>query len=225
MTSKWVDRTVGRVCVFGSALLMTILTASTLAVTAWAGGVSTTVSDLVGDTVEISGPGSTPAYLDIVGASVTRTDGGFEFSTDLAVAVPEKPLLAHGAREYWWAWWLDTDLTTFPTGFPRTPGMHVAPEFALWVAWNGDQFTAFIVDRRPTLTGGESVITPVGFSVNDARVSAFVDAEIIDDPASFAFRAGTRTYRGLPGTEGYVNSDGAPNAAPGTAAYFVAWPS
>ena len=58
------------------------------------------------------------------------------------------------------------------------------------------QSTAFIVDRRPTLTGGEPVFTPIGFSFND-------QAE----------------------TEAFLNVDGAPNADPDTAGYFVAWPS
>lgn len=198
--------------------------ATALAVPASAAGSSSSVSDPVGDTLEISGPGSTPAYLDIVRGAVTKKGKSFEFSVDLAAPVGQ-PLLVNGVMQYAWLWGLDTDPTTFPTGYPRAPGIPTSPEFALWVAWDGVRFTAFIVDRRPTLTGGESVFTPVGFSVNDAQVSAFVDARVIDDPASFGFRVSTRASKGPPGTEGFLYPDGAPNADPGTPGYFVAWPS
>lgn len=207
------------------AILM-ILAATALAAPASANGSSSTVSDPAGDTLKIS-PGNTPtpAYLDIIGVAVTRHGGSFEFSMDLAAPVPSQPLLVNGVNQYAWFWALDTDPTTFPTGYPRVPGWGTPGEFALWVAWDGVQFTASIVDRRPTLTGGDSVFTPVGFSLNAAHISAFVDAAIIDDPASFGFRANIRAYQGLPGTEGFSDVDGAPNTAPGTPGYFVAWPS
>ena len=134
-------------------------------------------------------------------------------------------MLVNGVNQYAWFWFLNTDPTTFPSGYPRTPASFTAPEFALWVAWDGVQFTASIVDRRPTLTGGDSVFTPVGFSLNAAHTSAFVDAETIDDPASFGFRSNTRAYQGLPGTEAFTDPDGAPSTPPGTPGYFVAWPS
>ena len=203
-----------------------VVAALALAAPASANGSSSTVSDPTGDTLKIR-PGSTPApaYLDIIRVAVRRQGGSFEFSMDLAAPVPSQPLLVNGVNQYAWFWFLDTDPTTFPTGYPRVPGFGTAPEFALWVAWDGVQFTASIVDRRPTLTGGDSVFTPVRFSLNAAHVSAFVDAGTIDDPASFGFRGQTRAYYGLPGTEGFSNPDGAPNADPGTPGYFVAWPS
>lgn len=84
-----------------------------------------------------------------------------------------RPVLVNGVNQYAWFWFLNTDPTTFPSGYPRVPGFGTAPEFALWVAWDGVQFTASIVDRRPTLTGGDSVFTPVGFSLNAAHISAY----------------------------------------------------
>jgi hypothetical protein len=207
------------------AILM-ILAATALAAPASANGSTSTISDPAGDTLKIS-PGNTPtpAYLDIIGVAVTRQRGSFEFSMDLAAPVPSQPLLVNGVNQYAWFWFLDTNPTTFPTGYPRVPGFGTAPEFALWVAWDGVQFTASIVDRRPTLTGGDSVFTPVGFSLNAAHVSAFVEAGIIDEPASFGFRGHTRAYQGLPGTEGFSDPDRAPNTDPGTPGYFVGWPS
>jgi hypothetical protein len=186
---------------------------------------SSTVSDPVGDTARISGNVSAPAYLDIVEVPVTKQGGVFEFSMDLAAPVPNEPLLVSGAKQWVWEWLLDTDPTTFPTGYPRVPQLHSHPEFALIVEWDQGPFTAFIVDRRPTLTGGEPVFTPIEFSVNDEHVSVFVEAEIIDDPVSFGFRGVTRAWRGPAETEAFVNVDGAPNAAPDSPGYFVAWPS
>jgi hypothetical protein len=205
-------------------LAVLAVSATALAAPASASSSSSSVSDPVGDALEFNSLGSAPAYLDIVKGAVTKHGRSFEFSMNLAAPVSEPPL-ANGVMQYSWFWFLDTDPTTFPTGYPRVPGIPTAPEFALWVAWDGVQFTASIVDRRPTLTGGESVFTPVGFSVNDAQVSAFVDAGIIGDPARLGFRVHTRAYIGPPGTEAFVDPDRAPNTAPGTPGYFVAWPS
>lgn len=214
-------RLIGIVSALALAMVLPLV-----AMPASANGSTSTISDPAGDTLKIS-PGNmpTPAYLDIIGVAVTRHGGSFEFSMDLAAPVPSQPLVVNGVNQYAWFWVLDTDPTIFPTGYPRVPGWGTAGEFALWVAWDGVQFTASIVDRRPTLTGGDSVFTPVGFSLKAAHVSAFVDAETIDDPASFGFRANTRAYQGLPGTEGFSDLDGAPSTAPGTPGYFVAWPS
>ena len=68
-------------------------------------------------------------------------------------------------KVYEWFWPLDTNAATFPFGFPRAPGLAFSPEFFLAVARDGIEYTAFLVDRRPTLSGGVHVITPVVFSV------------------------------------------------------------
>jgi hypothetical protein len=221
MDDPWPRRLIGIVLALALAMVLPLV-----AMPASANGSSSTISDQAGDALKISpGNAPTPAYLDIIGVSVARHGSSFEFSVDLAAPVPSQPLLVDGVNQYAWFWFLNTDPTTFPSGYPRVPGFGTAPEFALWVAWDGVQFTASIVDRRPTLRGGDSVFTPVGFSLNAAHVSAFVDAGTIGDPGSFGFRAQTRAYQGLPGTEGFSDPDGAPNTAPGTPGYFVAWPS
>jgi hypothetical protein len=185
-----------------------------------AGGSTTTVFDPVGDTGPISGPGSTPAFLDMLRVTVTKQAGRFEFSMMLAAPVPAQPVLPPKVKEIWWMWALDTDPTTFPFGFPRAPGQSFPPEFAIALSWNGTQFTAFRVDRRPTLSGGESLVTAVAFEVTDSKVTTFVDAATIEDPASFRFSALTRAWKGGPGTEGFVFTDYTGN--PGT---FHPWPS
>jgi hypothetical protein len=180
----------------------------------------TAVSDPVGDTVEISGPGSTAAYHDIVEVTITRTAEALDFSMDLAAPVPDRPPLLPQVKQLWWQWSIDSDPATFPAGFPRAPGLAFPPEFAVVVAWDGVQFTAYVIDRRPLLTGGEPVITPIGFSLNGTKVLAFVDTAVLGDPASFVFTGQTKAFKASPGTEGFLFTDYVPKI--GT---WVPWPS
>ena len=167
--------------------------------------------DPVGDALDISGPGTTPPYLDIVGAAVTKQSGRFRFSLDLSAPLPSSPQLISGVSKLWWFWVLDTDPSTFPTGFPRAPGVAVPPEFTVVLQWDGVKYTAFVVDRRPTLTGGEPVLTPLEFSIRRAQVALFVDAAVLDNPANFGFRTYTRAWRSHPGTDGTDELDQAPD--------------
>jgi hypothetical protein len=178
------------------------------------------LTDVVGDSADISGPRSTPAYLDIVSVSVGKHGGRFEFSTTVAAAVPDRPVLPSGVKEAWWFWPLDTDPTTFPFGFPRGPGLAFPPELLLAVTWNGQAFRAFVVDRRPTLMGGEHITTPVPFQIRDATVTSFLDASIAGDPARFGTLGYTRVWFGPPGTEGFEFTD-----VTGTPGVFATWPA
>ena len=206
-------RPVARAIAMGTVLVLAMAAPA-------AAGSTSTVVDPLGDTGEISGAGSTPAFLDMVSVTVTKHGGRFEFSMAVAAPVPAQPVLPPQVKETWWMWALDTDPTTFPSGFPRAPGQSFPPEFAVAVSWNGSQFTAFVVDRRPTLSGGESLITAVPFEVRGVSVTAFVDAATIEDPASFQFSALTRTWKGGSGTEGFTFTDY--TGTPGT---FHPWPS
>jgi hypothetical protein len=185
-----------------------------------AGGSIATVPDPVGDTAAISGPGSTPPFLDMVSITVAKHAGRFEFSMAVAAPVPALPVLPPKVKEIWWMWALDTDPTTFPFGFPRAPGQSFPPEFAVAVSWDGTRFTAFVVDRRPTLSGGESQTTAVAFEVRDTTVTTFVDPSTIEDPAGFRFSALTRAWKGGAGTEGFTFTDYA-----GIQGTFHPWPS
>jgi hypothetical protein len=207
-------RTLGHAVALGTVMVLVVAAPA-------AGGSAATFTDPVGDTVEIAGPGSTPAYLDIVGVTVTKQAGTFEFSMDLAVVVPDEPVQPPQVKETWWFWGLDTDPTTFPFGFPRGPGLAFAPEFALATVWDGIEYSAFVVDRRPTLTGGAPVLTPIAFKIDGANISAFLDAATIDDSATFGFVPATRVWKGPPGTEGHEFTDRVMNTTGG----FLRWPS
>jgi hypothetical protein len=183
-----------------------------------AGAQGAVVVDPIGDAVAI-GSVSAPAYQDMVMVTVDKQAGRFEFSTTLAGPIPTRPVMPARVKELWWLWALDINPATFPTGYPRGPGLALAPEFLLAVAWDGIEYRAFVVDRRPTLIGGEHIIVPVAFQITDTRVTAFVGASTLDDPASFRFSAATREWMGPPGTEAFVFTDY--TGTPGT---FHPWP-
>jgi hypothetical protein len=185
-----------------------------------AGRSTATVLDPLGDTARIDGAGSTPGFLDIASVSITKQGSGFGFSMTLAAPVPGRPVLPNQVKEIWWMWALDTDPTTFPSGFPRAPGQAFPPEFAVVLSWDGTDFTAFVVDRRATLSGGEPVLTPIAFAVGGSTVTASLPSAVVDDPATFSFSALTRAWKGGSGTEGFTFTDYL--GTPGT---FHPWPS
>lgn len=205
--------------VFGRAIALGTVIVLVAASPAAGGGSAITILDPVGDTAPI-GASSAPAFLDIVSLTVDKKGKSFEFTTTLAAPVPVEPVMPPQVKELWWFWPINTDPATSPFGFPRGPGLAFPPEFLLAVAWDGVQFSAFVVDRRPTLAGGVHVVTPVAFVVTDAKVSAFVDAATLDDPASFGTGGYTRAWFGPPGTEGFTFTDVA-----GIPGVFHPWPA
>jgi hypothetical protein len=206
-------RVFGRAIAIGTVMVLVVAGPA-------ASGSATTVTDPVGDTADVAGPGSTPASMDIVTVAITKQAGRFEFSLTLAAPIPDRPVLPPQVKESWWFWPIDTDPDTYPFGFPRGPGLAFPPEFLLAVAWDGVGYGAFVVDRRPTLSAGAHVLTPVAFKVKDAKVSAFVEVATLGDPASFGFSGYTRAWFGPPGTEGFTFTDVA-----GTPGVFHPWPS
>jgi len=142
---------------------------------------SSVVQDPVGD--------AAPPYMDIHNVKITeqRGSGRLYLLMQLASRVPKQP---SDPSWLFWSWYLDTDKTTSPSG-----GI---AEFTVHVRWDGTTFSAFLVDRRPLLTGGNLIITPVPFSVNGATVKAFVDLSAIGHPSSFDWFAGTKVQPGIP---------------------------
>jgi hypothetical protein len=150
---------------------------------------ATTVSitDPAGD-VTHKGPG----YLDVVGASVTKQGPTLVFGKELAAPIPQD--IGHitpGNDELWWAWGIDTDPNTAPQGFPGPNGASFLGEFGLWVSWDGTSFSGNLVDRRPLLTGGAAVITPVPFSVTGNQVSMTVRTSDLGNATSFMWNSPT----------------------------------
>ena len=146
--------------------------------------VVSTILDPVGDTKF-----NAPAFQDVVVGQMTKTaNGDFHLLMEMAGPVPVNPPMPHPARsEIWWAWGFNLDPTTSPRGWPAT-GVGLPGEFVVIVSWDGSEFAGTAVDRRPLLTGGEAIFTPVQFSINGAIVEAVLPYELIGDvPPSFVW--------------------------------------
>ncbi len=155
------------------------------------------VVDAVGDVKK-----KTPAWLDIVSASITRKDGRFVFEAQLAAQIPPEPaldpLVPKQIDHLGIAYALDTDSTTAPVGYPFGQNSPNVFEFFLGVFWNptgsfamGTGFVGLLFDRRPLLTGGQATITAIPINIQGNRVSIVLDAAALDDPATFAWAAFT----------------------------------
>jgi hypothetical protein len=127
-----------------------------------------------------------PAYLDMVRAEATKQGENFEFRTVVAEPIPlALPHLPPGNNQIWWVWGLDTDPATAPKGTPNAPGIPIDVEFALRVSWDGNALSGALIDRRPLLTGGEAVFTPLPFTITSNQISMSVPASAIGNPTSF----------------------------------------
>ena len=108
---------------------------------------------------------------------------------EMAGTVPANPPLPpQGRSEIWWAWGFGFDPTTFPAGwpYPARIGAGLPGEFVVIVSWDGSEFAGTAVDRRPLLTGGEAIFTPVTFSINGKILEADLPYALIGDvPPSF----------------------------------------
>jgi hypothetical protein len=144
-----------------------------------------TVLDPVGDT-----KCNAPAFQDVVLGRMTKTAGGdFHLLMEMAGPVPVNPPMPHPARtEIWWGWGFNLDPTTRPAGWPNQAsiGSGLPAELVVIVSWDGTEFACTAVDRRPLLTGGEAIFTPVQFSINGTIVEADLPYALIGDvPPSF----------------------------------------
>jgi len=156
-----------------------------------------TVSDPVGDALF-----KAPAFQDVVFVEVTKTAAGdFELLMEMAGPVPvNPPLPPPGKSEIWWQWAFDLDPTTFPVGYPLLKA-YGAPEFAIYVSWDGAEFAGAAIDRRPLLTGGEAITTPVTFSIDGTIVQAELPYTLIGAvPTSFGWLGATLAWSGPVGS-------------------------
>jgi len=174
------------------------------------GSLVSTVSDPAGDTATTPNLHS-PAFQDIVRGQMTKTaSGDFELLMEMAGPVPAAPSLPPQWKEIWWTWFFDLDLTTSPGGYPSPPGFAspVGPEFAVQVRWDGTEFVGVAVDRRPLLTGGEAIITPVSFSIDGTVVEAVLPSTMIGDvPPTFRWGVLTLDWCAPAGTNGHFQVD------------------
>ena len=163
--------------------------------------VLSTVSDPAGDALF-----NASAFQDLVLCQLTKTAGGdLGLLMELAGSVPDAPSLPpNGGRGIWWQWAFDFDPTTSPSGTPYPQNAHgLIAEFIAYVSWDGTEFAGTLIDRRPLLTGGEAIITPIPFSINGTIVKAVLPSGLIGDvPASFQWGFYTRNWSGPIGSNG-----------------------
>ena len=159
------------------------------------------VDDPVGDALF-----NAPAFQDVVFVQVTKTAAGdFELLMEMAGLVPvNPPLPPPGKSVIEWGWNFDLDPTTFPVGYPVHKG-YASPEFVVHLSWDGAEFAGVAIDRRPLLTGGEAIITPVQFSIDGTILQADLPYALIGAvPASFGWYGATAAWSGPVGlSEGF----------------------
>jgi hypothetical protein len=194
----------------GSALSL-LLAATTTASSASSGAIArpvsdqiSTVFDPVGDTIF----GFNAPLQDFVRAQMTKTaSGDYEMLMEMAERVPARPVLRPGVQEMWWFWTFDLDPTTRPAGYPWQNTVGRPPEFIVCVSWNGTEFAGNAIDRRPLLTGGEAIVTPVPFSFNGTIVEAVLASDVIGDVPTFRWGPFTFDWSGPVGSEGVQFAD------------------
>lgn len=143
-----------------------------------------------------------PGSMDIVSAAATKSGQAFRFQMSVAAPIPAAPTTTPpGTNQIQWDWALDADPTTFPAGtpFPAGSGQARPAEFIVHVVWDGSSFSAYLTDRRPLLSGGEAVITPLGFTISGSDVRVDVGASLLDEPSSFFWGAVTFYWSSPPG--------------------------
>jgi hypothetical protein len=169
-----------------------------------------TTSDPVGDTIF----NNVPAFQDFVRSELRQSaNGDFHFLMEMAAPIPDAPELPpQGSSEIWWFWIFDLDPDTRPVGFPWKEDTGNSndngkpsgrpPEFMVVVSWNGTTYAGYAIDRRPLVTGGNAIVTPVPFDIDGKIVTATLAAEVIGDvPGSFRWGPFTFNWSGPVGTE------------------------
>ena len=177
-----------------------------------AASLTSVVTDPVGDTSVHDQAVVIAEYQDIVEASITLKGGKFILVMDVAAPIPSTPALPVGVKLLDWSFRLRTNSTAVPPGFPWAPGDKIHPtEFVIFILWNGASFTGILIDRRPLLTGGEAIVTPIPFSIQGAEITASDDAVMIGNPQTFQWRSTTDIWFTDLGTEAFFQPDSAPD--------------
>jgi|SRR5688572_17295026 len=195
--TRWMPAGLMALVVLGAVAVFDVAPATPVA----APSVVSTVSDPVGDANF-----NAPAFQDVVFVQFTETaSGDFRLLMEMAGPVPvNPPLPPPGSSEIHWVWNFDLDPTTFPAGYPYLKAKGPA-EFTVYVSWDGTEFAGTAVDRRPLLTGGEAIMTPVTFSLDGTTVQADLAYPLVGAvPPSFGWFAGTSAWSGPVGlSEGH----------------------
>ncbi len=132
--------------------------------------------------------------------------------------MPDEPFVPQG-RVIDWFIGIDTDPTTFPTGFPNPPGFAFPCEFTVDIFWDGTDFDAILIDRRPSLVGEDAIVTRIPFNIDvtsegsllRGELSASVSSRMLDKPRSFDWVVLTDLLPGDFGNFGFLPADVMPD--------------
>jgi len=118
------------------------------------------ITDPAGDPVLSPGQGHDgDGYQDILVTRIERSGHLLVFSMDVAAPIPTTPGRKNPNGSLLWMWGMNTG-PGVPQGFPLSPGLAGLLEFWIHVAWDGSDFDAVVIDRRPALEhGGTPVVT------------------------------------------------------------------
>ena len=165
-----------------------------------AAGKTSVVLDATGDWVDITGQD----YQDEVRAEITKQGNTFVFVMTLAGAVGDNPTFPSWADALLWDFALDTRPTAFPVGYPFTKNTAASWELVIGHFVHASGFTdplnpnsspGILIDRRPLLTGGQAIVTPIQFTIDGAKMTWVVDAALLGDPPTFRWGAGTSAWQ------------------------------
>ena len=195
------------------AVFATLVAAALTGAAAGAGGQSAEHTDPAGDI-----PKNAPTWQDVLSNQVVLQGNTFTFSMNVAEALPKDPPAASGSLGwYMWGWGINSDPDLSPPGWPFSPNEQGPHEFFVFLVSDGEQYFAFVADRRPLADGEDVIITPVPFRVRGSSIQVFVDAGLLDDPTDFLWSFGSITWHGNFEGESYdVVDTGVP--------HFVPWP-
>ena len=168
------------------------------------------VTDPVGDLENKGGD-----YQDIVRAEIARQGTNFVFVQTLSAPVPDSPALPSGADVIVWQFLLDTDPTASEMGYPFTKNTSFPFEFMIQYRVYRSGFTdpldptsspGVLVDRRPLLTGGQAIVTPIKTSMDGAQITFVVNGGLLGDPSTFNWVSATCAAKaGDDAKNGYSN--------------------
>lgn len=169
------------------------------------------VEDAIGDTSNAPGLGyEGEPYQDIVRSGVERSIGAITFSMEVSAAIPSAPRMKNPNGLLLWMWGMNTG-SAFPLGYPLAPGNSGLLEFWVHLAWNGSSFYAQVIDRRPTVHGGQAVVTAVPFVLDGRILKVIAPTSLFDDPIQFRWGSTTWFWSAQLGNSAGHPVDRAPN--------------
>ncbi len=159
-------------------------------------------------------PQRAPDYLDLIRGEITLQGGIFIFKLTVAGPVPDEPFEPQGRLIDWFIG-IDTDPTTFPTGFPTPPNSAFQCEFNVDIFWDGTDFDAILIDRRPSLVGEDAIVTRIPFNIDvtlegsllRGELTASVSSRMLDKPRSFGWVVFADLVPGDFGNFGFLPTD------------------